>query len=108
MRPELVFPIFMAVWVVLLALVSLFYWKGSLATKRRFHPFVVIGAALIFLGFITLILPASTFVVIVPVVALTSFLNYKITKFCSSCGATTVRVPGAAAAPCRKCGGTVS
>src|SRR5689334_17025616 len=108
MRPEQLFPIFMGVWLALLVVVSLFYWKGSLATKRRFHPLVVIGAALIFLGFITMIMPASTFVVIVPVVALTSFLNYKVTKFCDSCGATTVRVPGAKPAPCRKCGATVS
>jgi hypothetical protein len=107
MRPELVFPIFMGVWVTLLVGVALFYWKGSLATKRRFHPFVVAGAALIFLGFITLIMPASTFVVIVPVVALMSFLNYKITKFCGSCGATTVRVPGTKPAPCRKCGAAI-
>jgi hypothetical protein len=108
MRPEQLFPIFMGVWLALLVAVSLFYWKGSLATKRRFHPYVVIAAALIFLGFITLIMPASTFVVIVPVVALVSFLNYKVTKFCDACGATTVRVPGANAAPCRKCGATIS
>ena len=104
MRPELLFPIFIGGWVVLLVLVSLFYLKGSLALKRRFHPFVVAGAALFFLGFITLLMPASTFVVIVPVVALLSFLNYKLTKFCSSCGVTTVRFPGAAPRPCRKCG----
>lgn len=108
MRPELVFTIFIGVWVTLLVVVGLFYWRGSLATKRRFHPFVVIAAALIFLGFITLIMPASTFVVIVPVVALMSFLNYKSTKFCDSCGATTVRVPGTKPAPCRKCGAAVS
>jgi hypothetical protein len=107
MRPELLFPVFIGVWIVLLVLVSLFYLKGSLAAKRRFHPFVVGGAALLFLGFITLLMPASTFVVIVPIVALMSFLNYKITKFCESCGATTIRVPGTPAVACRKCGSQV-
>ena len=94
----------MAVWTSLLVLVSLFYWKGSLANKRRFHPFVVVGSALIFLAFVTVMLPASTFVIIVPVVALVSFLNYKITKFCSSCGATIVQRPGLSKRPCPKCG----
>jgi hypothetical protein len=109
MRPELVLPLFLAVWAALLSLVGVFYWKGSLAAKRRFHPYVVVGAALIFLGFVTALLPASTFVVIVPGVALMSFLNYKMTKFCSSCGATVVQRPPWRELPsCPKCGGRVS
>lgn len=108
MRPELLFPVFIGVWIVLLILVSLFYWKGSLVAKRRFHPWVVGGSALVFLSFVTLLMPASTFVVIVPVVAVMSFFNYKITKFCESCGATSVRFPGTPATPCRKCGSQVT
>lgn len=108
MRPELIFTVFLAVWIALLAAVSLFYSRGSLAAKRRFHPFVVVGGALIFLGFVTLIMPASTFVVIVPAVALVSFLNYKMTKFCNTCGATVIQLPPWTASPtCLKCGGRV-
>jgi hypothetical protein len=108
MRPELIFAVFLAVWIALLAAVSLFYWKGSLAAKRRFHPYVVVGGALIFLGFVTVIMPASTFVVIVPAVALVSFLNYKMTKFCNTCGATVIQRPPWTASPtCLKCGGEV-
>jgi hypothetical protein len=109
MRPELILPVFLAVWIGLLLGVGWFYWRASLAAKRRFHPYVVIGGALIFLGFVTALLPASTFVVIVPAVALTSFLNYKMTKFCSSCGATVVqRPPWRELKSCPKCGGRVS
>jgi hypothetical protein len=105
MRPELVFRMFLAVWIALLGAVSLFYWKGSLATKRRFHPYVVAGGALIFLGFVTVVMPPSTFVVIAPVVALVSFLNYKITKFCNGCGATVIQPPPWREPPtCTKCG----
>jgi len=107
MRPELIFPLFMAVWVTLLILVSLFYWKGSLATKRRWHPYVVVGCALVFLSFITLIMPASTFVVIAPAVALISFFNYKVTRFCDACGGTVIRAPGSKSA-CRKCGAAMT
>jgi hypothetical protein len=105
MRPELIFRTFLPAWIVLLAMVSLFYWKGSLAAKRRFHPYVVAGGALIFLGFVTVIMPPSTFVVIAPVVALVSFLNYKITKFCNGCGATVIQPPRWSEPPtCTKCG----
>jgi hypothetical protein len=109
MRPELIFTIFMAVWVLLLAAVSLFYWQGSLATKRRFHPYVVAAGALVFLGFVTVIMPSSTFVVIVPAVALVSFLNYKMTKFCDVCGVTVIQRPPWSEPPtCTKCGARVS
>jgi hypothetical protein len=109
MRPSLVFLLFPAVWVAVLILVSLFYLKGSLATKRRFHLYVVCAAALVFLGFITVLLPASTFVVIAPGVALISFLNYKMTKFCGSCGATVIqRPPWRELRACPRCGAAMN
>ncbi len=108
MRPDVIFPLFFIVWTVLLGLVTLFYLKASLATKRRFHPYVVVTGALVFLGFVTVILPASSFVVIVPVVALVSFFNYKMTRFCDACGATVVqRPPWRSLGACPKCGGRV-
>jgi len=107
MRPDVIFPLFFIVWTVLLGLVTLFYLKASLAAKRRWHPYVVVTGALVFLGFVTLIMPASSFVVIVPVVSLISFLNYKMTKFCNSCGATVVHQPWRPLGACPKCGGRV-
>ena len=108
MRPDVILPLFLAVWLALLGFVSLFYLKASLAARRRWHPFVVIGSALVFLAFVTVILPASSFVVIVPAVALLSFLNYKMTKFCNTCGETVVqRPPWRALSACPKCGGRV-
>lgn len=108
MRPEVIFPLFLAVWLALLGFVTLFYLKASLAARRRWHPVVVIGGALIFLTFVTALLPASAFVVIVPVVALMSFLNYKMTKFCGSCSATVVqRPPWRQLSACPKCGGRI-
>jgi hypothetical protein len=107
MRPDVIFPLFFIVWTVLLGLVTLFHLKASLATKRRFHPYVVAVGALVFLGFVTIILPASSFVVIVPAVALVSFANYKLTKFCAACEATIVLIPGRQRKTCPKCGGPI-
>jgi hypothetical protein len=108
MRPDVLFPLFLAVWLALLGFVALFYLKASLPARRRWHPFVVVGGALVFLGFVTVILPASSFVIIVPAVALISFVNYKMTKFCNACGATVVqRPPWRSLSACPKCGGRV-
>jgi hypothetical protein len=108
MRPDVIFPLFLAVWLALLGFVALFYLKASLAARRRWHPFVIVGSALVFLSFVTVILPASSFVIIVPAVALISFLNYKMTRFCNACGATVVqRPPWRPLSACPKCGGRV-
>jgi hypothetical protein len=63
----------------------------------------------VFLTFITALLPASTFVVIAPGVALISFLTYRMTKFCSSCGATVIqRPPWRELHTCPRCGAAMN
>jgi hypothetical protein len=104
MRPEAAFPPFFVIWAALCLVVWTFYWKGGLAAKRRWHPRIVVGSALLFLGFIALVMPFAL-VLAVPAVAAISFLNLKMTKFCGACEATLFQnPPWATVRFCSKCG----
>ena len=50
------------------------------------------GSALAFLGFVATLTPPAL-VIAVPGVLLISLLNWKMTKFCPSCGRTLVQNP---------------
>ena len=84
--------IFFATWAVLCVAVWSFYWKGTLAAKRRWHPRIIIGVGVVFLGFIAITMPPAL-VMAVPSVILISILNLKMTKFCGACAATLVQNP---------------
>jgi len=88
--PPLLFWIFMGVWVVLGAASLWFFTRSKDASlKRRVHIWGMIGAGVLFAGF-TLLMSGEPWVLlfVLPAVALISFLNIRLTKFCRSCGAT--------------------
>lgn len=104
MKPEDGFPVFFVLWIVLCIVVWTFYWKGSLDTKRRWHPRILIGTALLFLAFVATTMPFAL-PLAVPAVAGITFLNFKMIKFCSACEATLVRnPPWSVMRFCIKCG----
>lgn len=104
MKPEAAFPIFFFLWIPLCLAVWSFYWKGSLEAKRRWHPRIIFGVAVVFLGFIATVMPFAL-PMAVPAVAVISFLNFKNIKFCPACGRTLMQNPPWAAINfCPKCG----
>lgn len=105
MSAERVFPFFVGAWIAL-ALGTALLWRASLATKRRWHPRLVVGSSILLVGFASLIVPASyTLLLVAPAACLIAFLNLRMTKFCASCGATSfARGLPAAMRFCQACG----
>jgi hypothetical protein len=57
--------------------------------KRRVLVRGQIGSAVLFLGFALAVgIPPSFLLIMLPAVALIFFLNWHLTRFCASCGAT--------------------
>ena len=106
MKPETIFPIFMSVWVVLMivSVIVFFVGKNSKLKRKLWAPFVI-GTGLLFLGFVYLMGKGHTLYLMVPAVAMISFLNIRSTKFCDSCGKTNInRNLLFTAEYCSKCG----
>jgi hypothetical protein len=108
-QAERVFPIFLGVWIVLgVFSVAFFFFNQNAALKRKVHQPFVIGIGVLFVGFVVLMgFPLDTFFffVMVPAVALITFLNLRNTKFCDSCGKTLIsQNPFARPKFCSKCG----
>jgi predicted RNA-binding Zn-ribbon protein involved in translation (DUF1610 family) len=85
--------IFFIVWTVLCVAGWSFFWKGSLAAKRRWHGPIQVGAAVLFLAFVAAIAPPKVLAIFAPAVAAITFLNLKFTKFCPACGSMLMRNP---------------
>src|SRR2546428_304086 len=91
-----IFPIFFVTWVVLGIGTALFYWRAGLAAKRRWHPWLIFGGGGLFIFFVAIMTRVHTLrvlLLVVPVVTLISFLNWKFTKFCPACGKTLTQNP---------------
>ena len=94
MAPKMIFPIFMGTWIVLAVLGALLYRKGDLATKRKWHPRMVIGTGVLFVAFAYAMFPnALTLLIFVPLTTLIQYMNYRFTRFCPSCGKTVRQNP---------------
>ena len=89
-RGDLVFPYFMATWLVLGALgFYFFYLNKDAAFKRKYFPWFMVFIGVLFLVFMSLMgLPLQAYFLMVPAVGLITFLNIRGTRFCSSCGRT--------------------
>lgn len=89
-EPPLGWWVFMAVWIGLGVVSWIFFSRSrDAALKRRVLRWGHIAASILFTGFVVLITGESWFLlVLVPAVALITFLNIRLTKFCGSCGAT--------------------
>jgi hypothetical protein len=105
--PNEIFPIFFGVWVVLgLFSAGFFFLNKNAALKRKVWPPFVIATGVLFVGF-TMVMgfPSSMLFVVVPAVALITFLNLRAVQFCNSCGATIMsQNPLSKPSFCSKCG----
>jgi hypothetical protein len=100
------FTVFMATWLFLWAGIWVLYRKAGAAAKRRWHPWILAGTGAVFEGFVyAMVRDLFPVVIATLAVALVQFLNYKMTKFCSRCGATPTRnPPWTVMRFCSKCG----
>jgi hypothetical protein len=89
---ERIFPFFIGTWLVLMALgFYLFHWNRDATFKKKYFPWFVIFGGILLVVFMGLVgFPREAFLLMVPAVALVSFLNIRGTRFCSSCGHTNI------------------
>ena len=104
---EQVFPVFIAVWVVLgLSSAAFFFLNKNAPLKRKVWPPFVVITGVLFVGFAWAMgFPADFFFVLVPATAVITALNLRAVQFCNSCGATLMsQNPFSRPAFCSKCG----
>lgn len=109
-QAERVFPIFLAVWVVLgLSSAAFFFLNNNAGLKRRAWAPFCIAVGLLFLIFTALMgFPQHVFLIAIPAVALITILNIRHVKFCSACGKTVYsQNPFSPPKFCSKCGATL-
>jgi hypothetical protein len=109
--------LFVGTWIVLGIVGFVVFFLGrDTALKRRWFPrFVVLGGVLfVFFSTTGTVLESQSWwslgilLVVVPAVALISFLNIKMTKFCDKCGATLIYSNWFSSMRfCSKCGATL-
>ena len=101
------FPIFAGVWAILgVASACFFLFTKDVQRKRWALPRMAFATGLLFAGFLlTMDLPPQALLIAVPMIALISYLNIRMTNFCDSCGAMLVsHNPFSKPAFCSKCG----
>lgn len=102
-----VFPIFFGTWIILGILsFYLFFIKNDYQFKIKYYRFFVVLAGMIFIGFVAAMgAPKRIYIILIPAVALTMFLNIKFTRFCKTCGKTIInQIPFTSISFCPKCG----
>lgn len=99
---EQVFPVFFGVWVLLgLFSASFFFLSKNAHLKRKVWPPFIVITGILFAGFVW----AMGFLIVIPAVALITFLNLRAVQFCNSCGATIMtQNPLSKPMFCSKCG----
>jgi len=98
------FLIVLAAWIIAGIASAFFFMNRNASLKRRLWPPYVIGAAILFLIFVWWFLPNEALYVAAPLLALVTFINLRVVKFCNACGATTQNLPFRPARFCAKCG----
>jgi hypothetical protein len=101
-------PIFIGTWIVLAVLSSaIFFPRGvKAAIKRRLWPVFGIATGVLFVMFVWLMdRKTSELFLMIPVVALITFINLRSIRFCLFCNSLQ-RSPNFIVAPkfCQKCG----
>jgi len=85
------FFIFFTVWVILGILDSMFFvLNKNSKLKKRLHPWIVLGTAVLFIAFVIWIsgFEIHLFTLLIIATTVMMFLNIKLTRFCDSCGKT--------------------
>jgi ribosomal protein S27AE len=98
------FAAFMALWILLGIASAIFYRKASYQTKKTAHPYIVAGFGIIFLAFVEWFAHGDVPVFFVVAIIVISFLNIRLTRFCSRCGATIFQRGFSRFKFCPKCG----
>lgn len=101
-------PIFVGTWIVLAVLSLAIFFPRSVkaAIKRRLWPVFGIATGVLFVMFVWLMdRKTSELFLMIPVVALITFINLRSIRFCPSCNSLQ-RSPNFFVAPkfCQKCG----
>ena len=106
---DLRFAIFFATWIILgISSFLFFHFYRDSKKKKKALPFVLGGTGVLFVFFVvwvshggfTPLLP-----IVIPVVGLIMYLNYRGTDFCESCGRTLFNQnPFSIAKFCKHCG----
>ncbi len=102
-----IFPIFFGTWVVLGILsFYLFFIRNDYEFKVKYFKYFVFLVGILFLGFIIAMSPPrQVYFMFVPAVALITFLNIRLTRFCKNCGKTIINnMPFSRIDFCPKCG----
>ena len=82
------FSVFFVVWLAAGAASAIFLWRGSPEAKRTWFPRIQVAAGMAFVLFVYWVTPGqAVLVILLPAVALITFLNVRFTKFCPNCGA---------------------
>lgn len=91
MNPD-IFPIFFVVWITLgIAGFFLFYVSKNVQFKKKYFPWYAVLAGVLFISFVSVTgFPLQIMFIMLPAVALITFLNIKSTKFCDNCGKTII------------------
>ena len=106
MRDDL-FPFFFAFWALLaIAGFLLFYVSNNAAFKRRYFPWFAGSTGLLFVGGAAAMgMPVVMLAIMLPFVALITYLNIRGTQFCEACGKTLLQqMPFSRAEFCSRCG----
>jgi hypothetical protein len=107
MMADRIFPIFFGVWILLgIAGFWLFYVSRNVAFKRKYFPWYVGLAGVLFVSFGAVMgLPFLAVAIMVPFVALITYMNLRATQFCGACGRTVIQqMPFSRSEFCSKCG----
>jgi hypothetical protein len=92
MEHDEIFSIFFGIWVVLgIISIAIFFIGKNVQLKRKlFAPFVI-GVGVLFIAFIYATSSGGRILyIMVPAVALITFINLRSTNFCDSCGRTII------------------
>jgi hypothetical protein len=102
-------PMLLALWVVLAIVnIAFFHFGRDAKLKQAVFPFAATGGGLLFLGICSVVAPLEAMTVLVPIVAIVTWIRMRSTRFCMSCGKTLLG-KNAISPPnfCQSCGAEI-
>lgn len=91
LEPKAVFPVFFVLWIALAVGGFLaFHLEKDVAQKRLYFPRYAIGTGALFALVIALMAPWPAALLFLPFIALISWLNIRMTRFCDGCGRMSI------------------